>query len=88
MTPNLTEEQRQAIHETNDRGPVTLVDPTTNTTYILMREDIYQRYRALFHEDEFQVRESYPLIDEVAGREGWNDPEMDAYDALDPRRPS
>jgi hypothetical protein len=27
----------------------------------------------------------YPIMDEVARREGWDDLEMDAYDQLDPR---
>ena len=27
----------------------------------------------------------YELMDEVARREGWDDPEMSAYDLLDPR---
>jgi hypothetical protein len=87
MTPQLTDEQRRALHDADDTGPVVVVDTTTQTSYVLLRADLYERYRALFSE-EFDVREAYQAIDEVAGKEGWNDPSMDAYDALDPRRGS
>lgn len=34
-------------------------------------------------EDEnADIREAYPLMDAVARQEGWDDPEMDSYDAL------
>jgi hypothetical protein len=31
------------------------------------------------------IEAAYPLMDEVASREGWDDPEMDRYRQLDPR---
>jgi hypothetical protein len=86
MPPQLTEEQRQAIHDAHDAEPVVVIDPTNQTPYVLLRADLYDRYRALF-EETFDVREAYQAIDELAAKEGWNDPSMDAYDALDPRRP-
>ena len=33
----------------------------------------------LAEEENFDIREAYPLMDEVARREGWDDPEMDSY---------
>ena len=85
MTPQLTDEQRQALHEAHETGPVEVIDSATRISYVLLRADLFQRYRALFDE-EFDVREAYPAIDVVAANEGWNDPSMDVYDALDPRR--
>jgi hypothetical protein len=29
-----------------------------------------------------EIEHSYPLMNEVAAREGWDDPEMDVYDQL------
>lgn len=86
MSPNLTDEQRQALHEANDRGPITVVDPQTHVNYVLMRADLYERYQALFTDEPFDVREAYSHMDAVAAAEGWLDPEMDAYDNLDPRK--
>jgi hypothetical protein len=88
IIPSLSDEQRSALDAADDRGPVRVVDPKTNRTYILIRADLYDRFRALFTADEFDAAEAYSAMDDVARREGWLDPEMDAYDALDPRRPS
>lgn len=30
-------------------------------------------------EEDVDFREAYPLMDAVARREGWDDPEMDSY---------
>jgi hypothetical protein len=87
MSPNLSDEQRQALHEANDRGPITVVDPQTHVSYVLMRADLYERCQALFTDEPFDVREAYPHMNAVAAAEGWLDPEMDAYDKLDPRKP-
>jgi hypothetical protein len=65
---------------------VRVLDPDTQETYVLLRADLYDRSKALFEEDVFGIAESYPLQEEVARREGWDDPAMDAYDQLDPRR--
>lgn len=86
--PSLTDEQRQALRDSNDRGPVTVIDPQTKINYILLRADLYDRCRKLLPDEQFDVAEAYPLMDDVARREGWLDPEMDAYDHLDPRRTS
>ena len=85
IMPLLTDEQRQALRDSNDQGPVTVVDPQTKVNYVLLRADLYDRCRLLLSDEPFKVNEAYPLMDDVAGREGWLDPEMDAYDKLDPR---
>lgn len=33
-------------------------------------------------EDDFEIADAYPLMDEVARSEGWEDPEMDLYNQL------
>lgn len=86
MTPLLTDEQRQALYDAKGCAPVKVMDPATNTPYVLVRADLYDRCKALFEDEEFDVREAYSAMDEVARAEGWDDPEMDVYDQLDPRR--
>ena len=83
----LTLEQGQAVVRQGEVPP-RAVDPGTQTTYVLIREEVYNRMKALFAEEEDNrfPREMYPHVMEVFGREGWNDPAMDVYNALDPRR--
>ena len=78
MTPKLTSDQRQAIDDTGGK-PVYLVDADTNTTYVLLRADQFEKIKALLGDGaEFDPRITYAAIDETF-REGWNDPAMDAY---------
>jgi hypothetical protein len=86
MTTRLSEEQRQAL-ERQPAGPVYVVDEITRSSYVLLSAAAYQRVRALLEADPFDVAEMGPLIEQVTSKEGWDDPEMSAYDALDPRRP-
>ncbi len=46
MTPILTDEQRRALRVTDDVGPIEVLDPTTNTTYVLLRADRFARLAA------------------------------------------
>ena len=87
MTAQLSEEQRQALHQQGD-APMDVLDPQTNTRYVLLRADLYERLKALVEDQDFDVRGMYPLMDEVARQEGWDDPAMDVYNELDPRRKS
>ena len=71
----LTEPQLHAL----DADPEPrVVDPRTNTAYILVRADVYERMRGLLGED-FHPSEAYPAIDR-AFAEAWDDPKMDDYD--------
>jgi hypothetical protein len=85
MTPGLSDEQRQAVRE-RPGAPVHVVDAATRSSYVLLPQVAYEQVRALFEADDIDPAELAPLADEVAAREGWDDPAMDVYDALDPRR--
>jgi hypothetical protein len=50
MYVKLTDQQRQAL-ATRER-PLRLFDEQTNTTYVLVREDVYQQIKALFQQIE------------------------------------
>jgi hypothetical protein len=77
MTIELTETQQQAIAECATTLP-RVVDPGTNTTYVLVRADVFDRLQGVLDGD-LQPRDAYPAIDR-AFAEGWNDPKMDDYD--------
>jgi hypothetical protein len=77
----ITPEIRQAIEQAGEQ-PVQLTDPETNSVYFIVRAEVYQRMRALC--DDFDIRDAYPLMDQVAAREGWDDPSMDIYNDCQP----
>ena len=85
----LTLEQRQVIAQQGE-APPRAVDPDTHTTYVLIREEVYARVRALLDEEEGNqfLRDMHPHVMEIFGQAGWDDPTMDIYDDLDPRRQS
>lgn len=74
----LTQNQRQEL-ETAE--PVIL----TNTAYVLVRQDVYDRIKGLLSDEDW-TSDAYSAAMEVFARDGWNDPRMDVYDELDPRR--
>ncbi len=82
----LTLEQRKAV-ATDAETPPRVIDPSTRTRYVLVREELYDRVRRVFEADEESqfVREMTPHVMEVFGRDGWDDPAMDVYNELDPR---
>ena len=54
----------------------------------MIRDKVYARIKALLgdEQDDQFMRDTYPHVMEVFGREGWDDPAMDIYNDLDPRR--
>jgi len=70
----LTDEQRQ---ELNAPEP-TALDPHTQQAYVLVRREVYERMKSVL-EGTLDIRDTYPLIDAMAAKEGWGDPAMDIY---------
>lgn len=60
MAIELTEQQRQALAQSKQTLP-TMVDPISNTTYVLVRAELYERLKELVEKNgEIQaVREMY-----------------------------
>ncbi len=83
----LTLEQRQAVAQQSETPP-RAIDPDTETTYVLIQEEMYARLKVLLHEEEEGQlpHDLYPQIMEVFGKDGWDNPAMDIYNDLDPRR--
>ena len=44
--------------------------------------------KSIIPEEDELLRDIHPRVMEVFGETGWDDPAMDVYDELDPRRPS
>lgn len=82
----LTLEQRNAV-ASDPETPPRVLDPSTRTKYVLVREEVYDRARLLFEGDDdgHFVRDMTPHVLEIFGRDGWDDPAMDVYNELDPR---
>jgi hypothetical protein len=70
MSLELTEPQRQAVR--GSESPPTVIDPETQTAYVLVRADVYARLRA--------------VVDSVTRRAGWDEPALDDYERY--RKPS
>ncbi len=85
----LTIAQRQAVAQQGEKPP-RAIDPDTHITYVLIPEALYARVKALLDAEEGDqfFHDLYPHVMEVFGREGWDDPAMDIYNDLDPRRQS
>ena len=62
--------------------PVQVVDPKTQATFVLRSAEQFEKVRPLLGNMDVDVSDAYPLMDEVAASEGWNDPEMDIYNPL------
>ena len=79
---HLTPDLKRIIERAGDTPP-TLVDPDTKAAYVLLRVEEYDR---LLSVEESDVDALFPLIAESFGPEGWDDPAMDVYNDLDPRK--
>jgi hypothetical protein len=80
MIPQLTDDQRQALEE-QAGSPVYIADAKTNASYVLLRAEVYERYKAVF-EAEFDPRETYPFIDRVMADDDAHDPTLAEYQRL------
>lgn len=81
----LTPEQTSALRL--GEKPPRAFDPSTSTTYVLIPMDLYDRAKGILTEDDDDFAASiYHQSMKVFGRDGWDDPAMDIYNDLDPRR--
>ena len=82
----LPKDIQEAVRTSEDQ-PIRLTDPETNSEYVLLPADLYDQMRDLFYEHStLTVDEKRELMLQAGLRAGWDDPEMDVYNDLDPRR--
>lgn len=87
MSIRLTEEQWANVLQANE-DPVRVSDPAQNASFVLVRAEVYERFKSLFEEDPVTQQERLFQLQQFGKRAGWDDPAMDVYDDLDPRRKS
>jgi PHD/YefM family antitoxin component YafN of YafNO toxin-antitoxin module len=74
----LTEDQSQAV-STGEETPPTLVDPRTQTVYVLIRKDLYEQLMDEDYNDSPWTAEERDALAWEAGKHaGWED--MNEYD--------
>jgi hypothetical protein len=74
----LTEQQSQAVAASGETPP-TLVDPSTQTTYVLIRKDLYEKLTSDEYDDSPWTAEERDALAWEAGKHaGWE--EMGQYD--------
>lgn len=86
MNAKLTDELRQAMQQQPDR-PLEIRDDQTNTLYVLMTRDQFQK---LVYDDS-ELTGDEMLAAAAAGLddpEGWGAPGMEVYDQLDLQSPN
>ena len=85
----LSKEIQKAIKDAQEE-PVRLVDPETNVEYVVLPIETFERMRKGLYYDDGPIteEEQTALLIEFGLRAGWDDPEMDVYNDLDPRRES
>ena len=83
----LSKEIQQAVRAAKE-NPVRLIDPETNVEYVVLPAETFEQMRNGVYYDDGPITEEerrYLLI-QAGLRAGWDDPEMDIYNDLDPRR--
>ncbi|MCY4403949.1 MAG: hypothetical protein OXD54_15390 [Candidatus Poribacteria bacterium] len=82
----LSEELRQAVKNSKDNF-VRLVDPETNAEYVVLPAETYAQMQVIQYDDSpISEDEKKAILVELGLSIGWDDPEMDVYNELDPRR--
>ncbi len=78
---NISPEQVEAVQSGQ---PLHLTDPQTNTQFVILRADLYDRIKGLvFDDSEWTHDEMRELLARSAEANGWNEPGMEDYDRYD-----
>ena len=85
----IPKELRQAVQESKD-NLVRLIDPETNIEYVVLPAKKFTQIQTEFYYDDSPLtqEEQRSLLVQFGIRAGWDDPEMDIYNDLDPRTES
>jgi hypothetical protein len=76
MTLNLTDAQLQSV-----RNGQPLRFTQDETEFVLVRADQYEPVKALFDDSPLTADERLGLLQTFGKRAGWEDPELDVYEA-------
>ena len=68
--------------------PLRISDPQTQSEYVLLPAATYDRLKDLVQDNRrLSATDQKWLLHQAGMRAGWDDPEMDIYNDLDPRQP-
>jgi hypothetical protein len=82
----IPKELQPAVRASHGR-PLRLTDPETQAEYVLLQAEMYdQIHGLLYNETRLTPAERRAVLLQAGLRAGWDDPEMDIYNDLDPRR--
>jgi len=82
----LSKELQEAVRASQGQ-PVRIADPETQAEYVVIPAELYDRLGDLLYEDDPLTKNERETVLIQAGlRAGWDDPAMDVYNDLDPRR--
>jgi hypothetical protein len=82
----IPKELQQAVRASHGR-PLRLTDPETHAEYVLLHADMYDQLQGLLSDTPLLTPDERRVVLMQAGlRARWDDPEMDVYNDLDPRR--
>ena len=83
MTANFSDDLRKAIEHAPDL-PLRVIDASSNTAYVIMRLEQYEKVKAIFEPEdlEFHPSEAYPFIDEVMRDDDARDPGLESYQSI------
>ena len=83
----LSKEIQEAVQKSED-NLIRLIDPETNVEYVVLPAETFEQMRNGVYYDDGPITEEErrALLIQAGLRGGWDDPEMDVYNDLDPRR--
>ena len=82
----IPKELQQAVRDSQG-GPIRLTNPVTHAEYVLLPAEMYDQIHGLLSGDSSLTPDERRAVLIQAGlRAGWDDPEMDVYNTLDPRQ--
>ena len=87
MTILLTDQQWADMQRDQDT-PVRVSDPAQQASFVLVKAELYERFKSLFEKDPVTPQERLFQLQQFGRRAGWDDPAMDIYNDLDPRHKS
>jgi hypothetical protein len=82
----LTEEQGQELARAAE-SPPTVIDPVTNTAYVLVRADVYERMRRMVEDDGPDMRQVAALVERAMREDDAGDPTLHFYQEKYGKRP-
>lgn len=85
MQIQLTSEQWANLQQ-DPETPFRVSNPGHTASFVLVRAKVYERFKSLFEVDPVTEQERLFHLQQFRRRAGWDDPAMDVYDDLDPRR--